>query len=185
MTDTLHAALARELGGTPLEAAFALRANEALEIDSPVEPGSPAARGLARALASNAEATRYLAHRPALLDEIANAPPDDLKRRAERLPAALEEEDLEAALDRLRLFRRDETLRTACLDLGGAIPFEAASDYLSRVAEPQPADRDLEISRLIDVLGSENLAEIAGPGALARRQTVSDDICGLAVTNFF
>ena len=99
MTDTLHATLARELVGTPLKAAFSLRANEALEIDSSVEPGSPAARGLARSLASNAEAARYLAHRPALLDEIANAPPDDLKRRAERLPAALEEEDLEAACE--------------------------------------------------------------------------------------
>lgn len=135
MTDTLHAALARELVGTPLEAVFSLRVDEEPGIHTFLEPGSPAARGLARALATNAEAARYLAHRPALLDEIANAPPDDLQRRAERLPRTLEEKDLETALDRLRLFRRDETLRTACLDLSGAIPFEVASDYLSRVAE--------------------------------------------------
>lgn len=138
MTEALHTALARELRGTPLEASFGVRADPLTRmaaIPTFVESGSAAARGLARALATHADAGRYLAQRPALLDAIARAPEDELERRAAALPRKLDAQDMEAALDRMRLFRRDETIRAACLDLGGAIPFGMASDYLSRVAE--------------------------------------------------
>ncbi len=93
--------------------------------------------GLARALVTSVEAARFLAHRPRLLERIAHAGPDALRLRADELAAAAAAgpADLEGALDALRLLRRDETLFAASLQLGGLVPFEEASRFLSRLAE--------------------------------------------------
>ena len=179
MSEALHTLLARELVKTSLEAPFGLRAeriHQVAPIQTRVESGSPAARGLARALATSTDAARYLAHRPELLEEIATAGADDLARRAASLPREVEPGDLETSLDRLRLFRRDETLRAACLDLSGAIPFESVSEYLSRVAESCVAQALDLASRETGRDASADLA-ILGMGKVAGRElTYSSDL---------
>jgi glutamine synthetase adenylyltransferase len=107
--------------------------------------------GIARAIASQSAAARYLAGRPELLERLADvagdipASLDAPWREADAALAARSRElstlaplqphiDLEQRLDDLRLLRRDETLFAACLDLGGA-PFERVSEFLSIVAE--------------------------------------------------
>ncbi len=98
----------------------------------------PALAGLARLLASNAEAARFLALRPALLSRLAGVGPGSLAARAAELEAQADSADvldLEAFLDALRLLRRDETLFAACVDLGGLGVFPEVSRFLSVVAE--------------------------------------------------
>jgi glutamate-ammonia-ligase adenylyltransferase len=97
-----------------------------------------AADGLARLLAIRGELGGFLAHRPALRERVAAAVPESLASRARELEADAPEApegDLEGALDALRLLRREETCLAACLDLGGVVPFEEASEFLSRLAE--------------------------------------------------
>ncbi len=93
--------------------------------------------GLARALTTNLEAARYLAHRPVLLERIAAAGPDALRSRGLELAAAAAATppDLEGALDGLRLLRRDETLLAVALELGGVVGFDDLSVFLSQLAE--------------------------------------------------
>jgi len=94
--------------------------------------------GLARLLATAREMAGFLSHRPALLERIAAADSGSLAARARELaaePPPAPGDDLEGALDALRLLRREETCLAACLDLGGVVPFEEVSEFLSRVAE--------------------------------------------------
>ena len=94
--------------------------------------------GLARLLASQPEMAGFLSHRPALLERIAGTAADGLAARVQELEKWSVEggaTDLEAALDALRLLRREETCWVACLDLGGSIRFEEAARFLSIVAE--------------------------------------------------
>jgi glutamine synthetase adenylyltransferase len=94
--------------------------------------------GLARLLASQPEMAGFLSHRPALLERITQVGPDSLAARIRELEKWSPEggaTDLEAALDALRVLRREETCLVACLDLGGWISFEEAARFLSILAE--------------------------------------------------
>jgi glutamate-ammonia-ligase adenylyltransferase len=108
-----------------------------------------ALRGLARAVASQPEAAKFLSHRPALLQRIADLGPRTLAERSRTLrdwkPEA-EPGDLEGALDALRLLRREETCLAACADLGGLSEFESVSGFLSLLAETITR-RALELAR--------------------------------------
>jgi glutamate-ammonia-ligase adenylyltransferase len=102
------------------------------------ELAPPLRRGLARLLAASPDAARWVSHRPALLERLADAGPDTLERRGDALLAATdagEPDDLETFLDDLRISRRDDECLAACLDLGGVVPFEGVSRFLSRLAE--------------------------------------------------
>ncbi len=128
--------------GTPLAESFEVRAEPFLlhrSRDAALERLPDAClQGLARLLASSAEAARYLSHRPGVLERLADAGPGALERRAtelDALPACHEIPDLERFLDQLRLARRDEECLAACLDLGGTAPFEVVSQFLSHLAE--------------------------------------------------
>ena len=141
MNKSLEVRLRESLSGTPLLARFPTLTVPFLEQRAKdAAAGSlsgPNLRGLARVLASNAEAARYLSHRPALLERIARAGPQELQTRARELQhAPLESrEDLEGFLDWLRLTRWDDTILAACLDLGGSVRFDETSVFLSILAE--------------------------------------------------
>lgn len=122
----------------------------------------PQLLGLARALATNLEAARYLAHRPLLLERIAAAGPDALQRRGAELAAAAAAmpADLEDALDGLRLLRRDETLLAVVLELGGIVGFQDLSVFLSQLAEAILAET------LVRARASGSSGEAAAPLAV-------------------
>ncbi len=93
--------------------------------------------GVARSIAAHPDTGIFLGHRPALLPRIEEAARRGIAaREAElvewRLP---DPEDLEGALDALRLLRREETCIAACLQYGGLSGFPAISDFLSTLAE--------------------------------------------------
>jgi glutamate-ammonia-ligase adenylyltransferase len=126
--------------------------------------------GLARVVATRSEVAGFLSHRPALLARIAEAGPQTLAARARELerdaPEALDP-DLEQALDGLRLLRREETCLAAVLDLGGVVPFEEVSTFLSILAEAI-AGRALALA-LRGRRGDPGLAVI-GLGKIAGRE---------------
>jgi glutamate-ammonia-ligase adenylyltransferase len=98
----------------------------------------PALRGLARAIASQPEVAVFLSHRSHFLERVAGLRPGALEARAARFPRdaeAILALDLEAALDALRIRRREEQAFAACADLGGLAPFGATSSFLSLLAE--------------------------------------------------
>jgi len=124
--------------------------------------------GLARVVATRPEVAGFLSHRPALFARIAGAGAETLEARAGELdrdgaPAA--GEDLEGELDALRVLRREEACLVAVLDLGGAVPFEAASGFLSRLAEAI-ARRALALARL----GRSAELSVIGLGKIAGRE---------------
>ena len=129
----------------------------------------PALAGLARAIASNAEWGRYLAHRPELLARLARAERGDLGTRATELARVAlpdPESRLEDFLDALRLLRRDEMLFAACLQLGGLADFDDVSRFLSLLAETcmrralaaAEAGREAPGGSVLAVLGMGKLA---------------------------
>jgi [glutamine synthetase] adenylyltransferase / [glutamine synthetase]-adenylyl-L-tyrosine phosphorylase len=98
--------------------------------------------GVARVLATSAQAARLLATRPALLESIADCSTETASEAlAQRTAKLLEGElallapDLETFLDELRILRRSETVFVACLHLGGLVSFSQASYFLSALAE--------------------------------------------------
>jgi len=93
--------------------------------------------GLARVVASQPQIAGFLSYRPELLERIADAEDATLSARTEALTNQSDElpEDLETALDALRVARHEETCLTACLDLGGVADFEEVSHFLSVLAE--------------------------------------------------
>lgn len=98
----------------------------------------PALRGLARLVATRPELAGFLSNRPGWLERAAALGPTTLSARSARFAAdapAILELDLEAALDALRLRRREEMALAGCADLAGLAPFEAVSDFLSLLAE--------------------------------------------------
>ncbi len=138
---TLEERLEAALAGTPLAGRWREAAAPLLERgdrDALAELDEAVVRGLARLLASQAEAAGFLARRRSLLARLAALDAGYLERRGAELDAdaALAyAHDLEAWLDELRLLRREETLLAACLDFSGLVPFEAVSAFLSRLAE--------------------------------------------------
>jgi glutamate-ammonia-ligase adenylyltransferase len=114
----------------------------------------------------------FLSHRPQLLERIANADTTTLTARAKELEEAPDEhaDDLETALDGLRILRREETCLAACLDLGRVIPFEGISYFLSVLAETI-ARRALRLAQ--DVLGGAPAVSdfaVLGMGTIAGRE---------------
>ena len=133
---------AEALADTPLDADRAPASARFAELrgnDAAAQRLSPdALRGLARVVASQPDLASFLSHRPAWLERVAELGPDTLAQRGAELAhanTALAELDLEGALDALRLRRREEMALAACAHLGEVVPFEAASEYLSLVAE--------------------------------------------------
>jgi glutamate-ammonia-ligase adenylyltransferase len=168
--------LRRAVEGSPLEEKFPTFAEPFLELRSK-DPGAgelegPALVGLARVLASSADAARFLSRRPNLLQRLLQAHPESLHDRSRELLAeadAGEGEDLEQGLDDLRLLRRDETMFAACLDLGGLIQFEGVSAFLSCLAE-SIVGRALRMARSrLEVAPGDDLA-IIGMGKIAGRE---------------
>jgi glutamate-ammonia-ligase adenylyltransferase len=114
----------------------------------------------------------FLSHRPRLLERIADSDTTTLAARAKELEGASDEhaDDLETALDALRIFRREETCLAACLDLGRIIPFEGVSHFLSVLAETI-ARRALKLAQ--DELGGTPAASdfaVLGMGTIAGRE---------------
>ncbi len=129
-------------------------------------------RGVARVLATQPMVAGFLSHRPQLFERIAQADAATLTRREAELEAASDvcESDLETALDALRILRREETCLAACLDLGGVLPFEGVSHFLSVLAETI-ARRALRLAQ--DVLGGgPGVTDFAvlGMGTIAGRE---------------
>ncbi|MBW2270412.1 MAG: hypothetical protein JRH16_17745 [Deltaproteobacteria bacterium] len=105
--------------------------------------------GVARALAARHDAARFLANRPVLVDRLAKSGADSLRVRSDELRHWRFEdggEDLEAALDAVRLLRREETLFATCLQLAGWADLDAFSGFLSLLAETI-TQRCLELAR--------------------------------------
>ena len=128
-------------------------------------------RGLARALVTRPEVAGFVSHRPGWLERVAEIAPGALARRADALAQdhALLALPLEDALDAMRLRRREEMAYAACAVLGGIEPFEAVSDFLSRVAEGILADAlalALREMRRADAAGFA----VLGMGKLAGRE---------------
>jgi glutamate-ammonia-ligase adenylyltransferase len=128
--------------------------------------------GLARVLASQPMVAGFLSHRPWLLERIADADATTLAARARELEEAPHEraDDLESALDALRILRREETCLAACLDLGSVIPFEEVSRFLSALAETI-ANRALRLAQaeLGDTAAVADFA-VLGMGTIAGRE---------------
>jgi glutamate-ammonia-ligase adenylyltransferase len=163
------------LAGTPLDAsaspASARFAERRGGDDAASRLSEPVLRGLARLVATQPEVASYLANRPSWLERAAELAPGALAARGQRLAEhgdALARLDLEAALDVLRLRRRDETALAACADLGGLVGFEEVSDYLSLVAETTTrfaldlAHRDLPAEPGGDSFAVIGMGKIAG-----------------------
>jgi len=134
--------LADAVAGTPLADRFAATSAKFLQrrgADAALASlDGPRLVGLARLLGSDREMAGFLGLRPALLERIAGADASRFAarhREFEADPPAPAEDDLEGALDALRLLRRDETVWAACCDLGGIVSFEAVSSFLSVLAE--------------------------------------------------
>jgi len=128
--------------------------------------------GLARVLSSQPMIAGFLSHRPKLLERIANADATTLTARAKELISASDErgDDLETALDALRILRREETCLASCLDLGRVIPFEGVSYFLSVLAETI-ARRALRLAQ--DELGGAPAVSdfaVLGMGTIAGRE---------------
>jgi glutamate-ammonia-ligase adenylyltransferase len=128
--------------------------------------------GLARALTTNVDAARFLAHRPLLLERIAAADEDALSARGVALEAAARAvpEDLEGALDGLRLLRRDETLFAATLGFGGVVAFEAVSVFLSQLAEVILAQCLSRAQRSLPAQGAASSLAVLGMGKVGGRE---------------
>ncbi len=83
-----------------------------------------------------------LARYPVLLDELLNArtlfaPPGKAELEAELREALvrLPEDDIEAQMQALRIFKKGHVLRVAASDITGALPLMKVSDYLTWIAE--------------------------------------------------
>ena len=104
---------------------------------------SDAARGqLLRLCAASPWIADFIAQTPALLDSLMDertlyAPPERAEMRAEleETFANVEPDDTEAAMNALRLFRKEVMLRVAAADLVQALPLVKVSDRLTWLAE--------------------------------------------------
>ncbi len=83
-----------------------------------------------------------LARYPVLLDELLNAatlfaPPGKAELAAElrQVLLRLPEDDLEAQMQALRIFKKGHVLRVAASDITGSLPLMKVSDYLTWIAE--------------------------------------------------
>lgn len=79
---------------------------------------------------------------PLLLDELLDPrrlysplEKDDLEIELDTLLSAVDPDDLEQSMERLRLFSQSNMLRVAAADITGVIPLMVVSDYLTGIAE--------------------------------------------------
>jgi glutamine synthetase adenylyltransferase len=141
VTASVASRLAEAVAGTvlaePLAPAVAEFSERRGDDDAALRLQGANLRGLARVLATRPEVAGFLSHRPALLERIAAAEPGCLAARARELEseATPATSDLETSLDALRILRTEETYLAAILDLGGMVPFEEVSEFLSILAE--------------------------------------------------
>lgn len=95
-------------------------------------------RGVAQLLGTSDLLARILVQQPPLIPIVLRSGHRRTRREVEdALTFVLEgaASDLEAQLEALRRFKREELLRTAVADLGGQLPLEAVEDRLSDLAE--------------------------------------------------
>jgi len=130
------------LAGTPFEGELSAAAATFAERrgDDPAARAldGPALHGLARLVATRPPLAAFLSNRPAWLERAAALGPTSLSARGATFAAdadAMLALDLEAALDALRLRRREEMALAGCADLAGLVPFESVSEFLSLLAE--------------------------------------------------
>jgi glutamate-ammonia-ligase adenylyltransferase len=167
-----EARLAAAVAGTPFEIGLATFGEAFLKLRSGNPAlaglGDGATRGLALVLASGPDAARAVSRRPQVLERLARAERDGLAAELAALygPDPAPEEDLEEFLDGLRVERRDAHHLAACLDLGGVVPFERVSEFLSAVAERvlRRALVAAERARPEPALGVVGMGKIAGRG---------------------
>jgi glutamate-ammonia-ligase adenylyltransferase len=133
----------------------------------------PMRRGLARLLASSSEAAGFLARRPTILERLATLDVGYLERRSAELcelGRSPPPDDLETFLDQLRLLRREEVLCAACLDLSGAVSFEAVSRFLSELAGAIVSRALRMAEEQVPVAAGDSPVSVLGLGKLAGRE---------------
>ena len=120
-----------------LEAIMRRSAYLALLLENPV-----ALAQLVRLAGMSPWISAQLERHPLLLDELLDlrrlyAPlhRSDLEGELSALLGAVDEDDLEQQMERLRQFSQSNRLRVAAADLTGAIPLMVVSDYLTDIAE--------------------------------------------------
>lgn len=167
--------LRQELAGTPLAelSAAALAFADEREGDAAIpQLGQDALRGLARVVASRAEAAYFLSHRSRFLKRLEGLGSASLGGRSELFDedaATILCLDLEGALDALRLRRREEMIYAACADLAGVASFEEVSEFLSLLAESTLAIA-LDLARRETCSESDDAFAVIGMGKLAGRE---------------
>lgn len=97
---------------------------------------------LVRLVGMSSWVSAQIERHPLLLDELLDPrrlysplSHSDLERELKALLSAVDEDDLEQQMDRLRQFSQSNMLRVAAADLTGAIPLMVVSDYLTDIAE--------------------------------------------------
>ncbi|MCF7990603.1 MAG: bifunctional [glutamate--ammonia ligase]-adenylyl-L-tyrosine phosphorylase/[glutamate--ammonia-ligase] adenylyltransferase [Thiohalocapsa sp.] len=92
------------------------------------------------------------AHHPLLLDELLDPRRlfeplhrKELQRELDLLLGAVDDDDLEQRMERLRQFAQGNMLRVAAADVTGVIPLMVVSDYLTEIAEVS-TERSLSIA---------------------------------------
>ena len=177
MTSSIAQRLRDALGAGPLAELFPISAAGFLERRSgDAALQSLAGRslaGLARLLASQPQMAGFLSYRPALLERIAQVGPDSLPARIRELEKWSPEggaTDLEAALDALRVLRREETCLVACLDLGGWISFEEAARFLSILAEIVAQQALALAEAVVSTTPASRELAVIGMGKIAGRE---------------
>lgn len=170
----LLARLRESLAGTPLldRLPHAAEPLAARNEDAAAALAPEALLGLARVVASQPEMAGFLSHRKGFVARLVELSPEALERRAEGFAADAEHMltlDLEDALDALRLRRREEMAFAACLDLGGTVPFETVSSFLSLLAE-STLEISLALARRETPGESGSAFAVLGMGKLAGRE---------------
>lgn len=170
--------LEEAVADTPLRERIGVRAADyaARRGDDPALRKLPdaALRGLARVIASQPEMAGFLRHRTDFAARLAELAADaDLADRARGLDADAEPIlalDLEAALDALRVRRRQQMALAACIDLAGLAPFATISHFLSELAESTTRIALDLARRELSVPDVEDDFAIVGMGKLAGRE---------------
>lgn len=124
--------------------------------------------GLARAVAANPETGSFLGHRPAVVEKLAGTRSLAARGAALERWALPDPEDLEGALDALRLLRREETCIAACVQHAGGGGLAEVSAFLSTLAETITR-RSLDLARRT-VRGDALHFAVVGMGKIAGRE---------------
>ncbi len=141
-------------------------------------------RGVARTVAAHPDTGVFLGHRPALLAKIEAVARSGLGAHAAALAdwRIEDPEDLEGALDALRVLRREETCIAACLQHAGLAHFGEVSEFLSILAETITR-RSLELASRA-ARGQPFHFAVVGMGKIAGREfTYHSDLALIFLTD--